>query len=182
MLTVEDMVRREIGSCVSSLVSTLAIGGHGDITVNGGPIRNPRLSAIAPLMELADQASELCSPVLDYEEAARQEGWKTSDSGQTFINERNIDPETKQCEASEADPRDATGWEDLCNEFSIDPYEREIFEHWIVSPWLADKLEAEGERIDKDFAGLCVWGRTTTGQAISMDYVMERIHSNLVKA
>ena|SRR5690625_1819413 len=40
---------------------------------------------------------------------------------------------------------------------------REIFEHWAVTEWLAEKLEAKGERVDRDFEGLCIWGRTTSG-------------------
>jgi hypothetical protein len=50
-----------------------------------------------------------------------------------------------------------------------EPYEWEVFEHWAVSSWLAAELEVEGEKVDKDFTGLNVWARTTTGQAISMD-------------
>lgn len=51
----------------------------------------------------------------------------------------------------------------------------EIYEYWAVSAWLADKLQAKGERVDCDFHGLCVWGRTTTGQAISMDSVVRDV-------
>lgn len=50
-----------------------------------------------------------------------------------------------------------------------EPYEWEVFEHWAVSSWLADKLEAQGEKVDRDFAGLNVWARTTTGQGIAND-------------
>jgi hypothetical protein len=41
----------------------------------------------------------------------------------------------------------------------------------------ADKLEAAGEKVDKDFAGLCIWARTTTGQTIYCDGVIERIYA-----
>ncbi|MEZ5529724.1 MAG: hypothetical protein R3E57_07285 [Porticoccaceae bacterium] len=51
----------------------------------------------------------------------------------------------------------------------------EIFEYWAVSSWLAEKLEAKGEKVEQDFYGLCVWGRTCTGQSISMDHVMKQI-------
>ena len=53
-----------------------------------------------------------------------------------------------------------------------EPYEREVFEHWIVSKWLADQLAANGEKIDDDFAGMVVWARTTTGQDIALDRVI----------
>ena len=51
----------------------------------------------------------------------------------------------------------------------------EAYEYWAVSSWFAHKLEEQGEIIEKDFYGLYVWGRTTTGQAISMDYVIRKI-------
>jgi len=55
----------------------------------------------------------------------------------------------------------------------------EALEHWIVSDWLADKLSGQGEMITKDFMGMTIWGRTTSGQAISMDYVIEKITEEL---
>lgn len=51
----------------------------------------------------------------------------------------------------------------------------DVYEYWAVSSWLAHKLEVQGEIVENDFYGLCVWGRTTTGQAISMDYVIREI-------
>jgi len=48
----------------------------------------------------------------------------------------------------------------------------EALEHWIVDYALADWLEMRGEAICKDFAGLTIWGRTTSGQAIAMDHVI----------
>lgn len=51
----------------------------------------------------------------------------------------------------------------------------EIFEYWSVSDWLADKLILRGEKVTKDFYGHCIWGRTTTGQAIDMDCVVRSI-------
>lgn len=40
----------------------------------------------------------------------------------------------------------------------------EALEFWIVSDWLAGKLEDHGELVTKDFLGLTIWGRTTSGQ------------------
>ena len=51
----------------------------------------------------------------------------------------------------------------------------EIYEYWAVSSWLAEKLSQQGERVDQDFYGLCIWGRTCTGQAISMDSVIGQV-------
>lgn len=55
----------------------------------------------------------------------------------------------------------------------------EVYEHWIVSTWLADKLEERGEAIEKDFYGLTIWGRSCTGQAILLDRVIREIYQDL---
>ena len=52
-------------------------------------------------------------------------------------------------------------------------------EYWIVSDWLADKLIKKGESVQKDFYGLTVWGRFTSGQSISIDYVIQQIAKEL---
>lgn len=52
----------------------------------------------------------------------------------------------------------------------------EIFEWYIVSGWLAEKLKAKGECIIYD---LNIWGRRTTGQAILLDAVISRICEDL---
>ena len=63
----------------------------------------------------------------------------------------------------------------------LDDYQEavEAYEHWIVSDWLADKLEAYGEMITKDFLGLTIWGRSCTGQAILLDWVISKICDDL---
>ena len=64
--------------------------------------------------------------------------------------------------------------EGLCRYLDLEPYTQDVYEHWIVSDRLAEKLKARGEVV-KDFMNLTIWGRTTTGQAIAMDGVIEAI-------
>jgi hypothetical protein len=52
--------------------------------------------------------------------------------------------------------------------------EPEIYEFWSVDDWLYEKLKAKGE-IVFDCLDFHVWGRQTTGQAIYMDSVIQRI-------
>src|SRR5579864_5766786 len=52
---------------------------------------------------------------------------------------------------------------------------QEIYEWWIVSDWLAEKLKKQGEPILDNNYGTW-WGRTTTGQAIFLDEVIEDIY------
>lgn len=163
----ERIVRQEVYVCLSSLVYTLSQG-YGTIQ---STIGNAKGNDTA-LVELVDQAFELASPVLDYEEAAQQAGWVVD--GDMFVSH---DAQT----TAQASPLDATGWEELCREDEIEPYEWEVFEHWSISEWLGRKLEALGERVDFDFGGMVVWGRTTTGQGIAMDGVIRRIVESIDK-
>lgn len=61
-----------------------------------------------------------------------------------------------------------------------DPVEdKEVYEFWAVSEWLAERLIEHGEKVDTDFAALNIWARTTTGQAIHMDYCIKRIFASV---
>ena len=59
--------------------------------------------------------------------------------------------------------------QDAFEDSGDEPPTQEALEHWIVSDWLADKLEEIGACIDHDVYGLCIWGRTETGQSLTMD-------------
>lgn len=168
-ITAEDLVNREVLACVSHLVSTLA----------SCPDDRPRLRTAAgnDLADLCWQAIELACPIDDWQEAAEQAGWAVAQSGPYFVNDMG---EFARDHIGTIDPTADDAWRVLCENEDIEPYQLEVFEHWAVSSWLADKLEAHGEKVDRDFAGLCVWARTTTGQAIAMDSVIQTIHAELV--
>lgn len=146
------LVSQEVNACMSSLVATLA---------RAGAAEDRELNA------LMEQAVELAVPVPDYEGAAREDGWLPDLSGADGACYKRDHGETHE----------AYGWYDACVLSGIEPHEIEVYEHWAVSTWLAEKLLAKGERVDTDFAGLNVWARTTTGQAISADSVIETIAS-----
>jgi hypothetical protein len=63
---------------------------------------------------------------------------------------------------------------DLAREVGFEPSPQDIFEWWLVSDWLAEKLqEFEQPVLTTDYGAW--WGRTCTGQAIKMDYVIRKI-------
>jgi hypothetical protein len=72
--------------------------------------------------------------------------------------------------------KDKDALRDFCAENELDPHHTEIFEHWIVSEWLARRLEERGELVERDFYGLTLWGRACTGQAILLDDVICSIY------
>ena len=61
----------------------------------------------------------------------------------------------------------------------------EVFEWWLVSPYLAGELKEQGEVVI-DALDCHWWGRTTSGQAVYMDSAIQktafvRLHSKFVK-
>ncbi len=165
-ITVQDLVNREVHYCVSALVSTLA----------KHDVQSLDLARDDDLAQLTEQAFELASPIDDWEEAAIQAGWsETKDAdGSPMLRHVDLDRDWPLDEAC--------AYEEACRDVGVDkPYQREVYEHWIVSDWLADRLAEKGEKVDKDFAGLTVWARTTTGQGIASDSVIEAIHAELVR-
>ena len=76
------------------------------------------------------------------------------------------------------DEREALAYD---NGFDPDPIE--FYEYWIVSEWLAHKLnEHLAELVVFDYHGLTIWGRGTTGQAIFLDGVIQEIHREVTNA
>ncbi len=63
--------------------------------------------------------------------------------------------------------------------WDLHEYNREVYEHWLVSSYLGEKLKEKGETVE-DFYGLTVWGRTTTGMRIAYDSVIKEIHEELI--
>lgn len=161
MRTIEQMISSEVLCCMSSLVASLSAP-YGD---SGLP---------ADLNQVCEQAFELAAPIDDWEEAAIQADYSIATGGPYFC-----DPNGEYVSDDEGTihPTADNAWQMLCEAEGIEPYQREVFEHWAVTDWFADKLEAAGEKVDKDFAGLCIWARTTTGQAIYADAVIERIYA-----
>lgn len=141
---VGELVGREVYYCVSMLVSELIAKGE-------------------TFPEYEDDLLNAYRGMPDYEEAASDNGIVTitDDSGATVWTTKATGCQQTYDSAMEA-----------CFQSDIEPYEREVFEHWLVSDWLAEKLEEKNERVLKDFFGLTVWCRTTTGQSILLDQVI----------
>ena len=152
MITIEQMVQREVNCCLSHLVSVLSQG-YGD-----------RHEA-AEMRGLCEQAFELACPIPDYEEAACEKGWRQAEIGTMWTDDEGNWRDTAQ---------------ELCEIHDVEPYDREVYEFWAVSAWFAEKLIAQGEKVDTDFGGMNVWARTCSGQGIASDGVIKRIYAAMV--
>jgi len=61
-----------------------------------------------------------------------------------------------------------------------EPQMVEALEHWIVLAGFGEELRKKGEMV-AEFKGILIWGRQTSGQAISMDYVVQDILKDIVE-
>jgi hypothetical protein len=142
------LVDREVFYCVSTLVSELSKNWE-------------------QFPDYTDDLLDAYRGLPDYDEALADNGCEP------FVDKHGVD--------CWCDTRDGMTWagtaEEACNAFEIDAddYCPEIFEHWIVSNYLAEKLEEHGHKVLRDFFGMTVWCRPTTGQAIMLDEVISEI-------
>src|SRR5271168_3073362 len=98
-----------------------------------------------------------------------------------FLEQNWIAPEEATPAFCLAYLQDQRLWQEFCAANNLEPQNNEIYEHWIVSDWLAGRLEDLGEVIERDFYGLTLWGRACTGQAILLDGVICSIYDELHK-
>ena len=62
----------------------------------------------------------------------------------------------------------------LISEEYLYPFADDVMEWWLIDSWLAERLKAQGEVIIDEY-GCYWWGRQSSGQAIYMDHVIQRI-------
>jgi len=120
----------------------------------------------------------------DYEEAARYhiESIMTNDDIGEYLDDKGIKEEFDKKEDYVtwknqllASLKYDEDYQEFCDDQGVEPDFDDVLEHWIVSDWLARKIEAYGGTVEHDFHGLTIWGRYTSGQAIALDYMIQKI-------
>lgn len=149
---IRDFVSREVIYCVSSLVSTLA-----QTAAENGKLADG--TYYEDILEICVQD--------DWQSPAEHEGWEEVDG--------------RIIKKDEDGTLIVADWREACEQDNLDPYQHEAYEHWIVTGWMASKLAEKGEMVARDICGLTIWGRTTTGQAIYMDGVIQQIYKELLE-
>lgn len=56
----------------------------------------------------------------------------------------------------------------------LDSFVDDVLEWWLVDSWLAERLQQQGEVVIEEY-GCYWWGRSTSGQAIYLDSVIQSI-------
>lgn len=169
---VGELVRREVKACASTLISNIME--HAESwpdwceDLYSVCSRENYLDALTEAVNGGDVAeSDIVEALLDtrlYNEEDVQV--YTLEERREAINDHIT---------STMDPDDMR---ELAEQWNIEPYIEEAYEHCIVSPWLAEQLKERGE-IVADIFDLNVWGRTITGQAILLDGVICDIYDDV---
>lgn len=172
-----QLVEREVHYCVSSLVSRLS-----ELEPDNEDLLD--LSQSPP--DYAEAVSENAKGIdwrdvadylgIDYEVAKLAADASRSGDEDEEQTGKNVSAAIESAAKERSDI-----WEQVCDyeRINADDHRREVFEHWLVSDWFAEKLRARGEVVCDDLHGLTVWGRTTTGQSIYMDLVIYEIASEM---
>ena len=161
-ITIQELVQREVIYCVSSLVHTLTQENKLD----------------------EELTIELWTSPINYDDceyAIKEDGsylgqkdglWGLYDNDEP--NNPIVDYEYETREALIDWYFDDMSWD-------INQYRSEVFEHWIVTCWLGKKLQEHDETVVEDVLGISyIWCRSTTGQAIHCDCVIQEIYNDLI--
>jgi hypothetical protein len=191
---IDEMARRLVSQDVRYCVSGLIAGLMG--TVNS-------LSR-ADQQKLGTDSDDLAGIAYrqpdadDYREAAREAGafdcppgTPRGERGSISVEKSDgvwfyttTDDDGDELDAGQGyDETEAGAWRAGFDSLGIDhPDGTECLEYWLVTDQLARDLRAEGEAVADDIAGLTVWGRCTSGQAIYGDAVIQRIARRILEA
>lgn len=148
-MNIEVFIDKHIRADVTALV-TLHTAAHGKALELGGTAKHWKKGYA--VIELTGKAAALSAPALDYEAAARAAGVELIES------ETGYAPDMKGVRHRFENSREEA-YRAACRYEGIAPHEIPIIGHYIVTAELADKLEARGERVERDFGGNIVWAR-----------------------
>lgn len=173
----EKIVRDDVLCCVSSLFYGLGQIIH-DLNHNQTQRLGVDSDELMELMEVTDyeepaerhidemDRDDLMS-YLDDQDVAYEPDENVYDADKDTIEHETLDTLREKAKVAMNDQ----GAEEFCREFDIEPDRSEVYEHWVVTPWLGRRLTEQGHTVREVF-NLTIWGRPTTGQAISMDGVI----------
>ena len=156
-ITIQDFVSREIIYCVSNLIYTLNKEGKLD-------------EDYWNLLESIDwDEAETEIQQNNYTVQEEADLWGVYDTNTDYYV---VDPNHDTKHQAIEEYFNEQNWD-------LHEYNREVYEHWLVTSYLGEKLKDRGETVE-DFYGLTVWGRTTTGMAIAYDHVIQEIYNELI--
>ncbi len=160
-ISIQNLVQREVIYCVSSLVHTLT--------------QENKLDE-----ELAISLWEGPIDFDDAEYAINQDGSYLGQKDDLWGLYDNDEPDDPIVDYEYQSKEELIKWYFDDMGWDINEHRQEVFEHWIVTSWMADKLGAKGETVVRNFYGLNIYCRPCTGQALHCDWVIQTIYNELI--
>ncbi|EGT4199019.1 hypothetical protein ACF12F_003056 [Clostridioides difficile] len=142
---ISNFVNREVYTCVTSMVEYILKQEGDDKPFDYNDLENVYIDNSDKIKELEEKIEELESKL------------------NTLENEREIENIENQINDLKNEVIELENEQDEPNE---------VYEFWIVSGWLCNKLKELGEVV---ISSENIWGRGCTGQSISLDYVIWKI-------
>lgn len=156
---IESLVNQEILLCQSSLVEAMLENGMASYD----DIENTYKDNSEEIEELQNEVEE----IKDNERYIELDDKYEEIEGEEEIEYNNFNKEIEKLESK---------IEELEQEQETP---QEAYEWWAVTEWFANKLRGYNELIlDNDYGTW--WGRSCSGQAIKMDYIIEQIAKDLI--
>lgn len=174
----KEFVRREVLCCVTSLVDFVLSCEDENVPFTWDDVQS---DGNMPQCESCDSCD--FEDVYPTDRSVEIEADLLADPSEKFIC-----PVCNSFHGTEIEARECCGYMPLhrCSDcgkvYNDDQFEelfddcREVFEWWIVTPWLASKLAERGEKV---IDGEKIWGRCTTGQSVEMDNVISTICADI---
>ena len=164
------LVEREVVHCVSSLVSHFA---QNDGALEGSDYSYDDVHDLCTRRyDHADKIEELNDEIETWENSIVDLETEVEDARGRKLAKIQADLTAARATVNEL----TTRREELQEEQDGDG--DEVYEHWAVTTWFAEKLKEHGETTGELF-DLTIWGRTCTGQAIAMDCVIAEIAASM---
>ena len=171
---VSDFVRNNVVCCVSSLVSDVAklVSNADSRALRETSFDEDDLQALMSCEDWETPGREKIGE-MDRDELLEALDWDSEDANNYLDDELR----SELAKSIESDPN-FDDWETFGRHHDLDPEYGDVYEHWNVDPWFGARLKEHGEVVG-DFGNLTVWGRCTTGQSISLDFVVCQIYDEL---
>lgn len=145
MALADCLVEREFRECMTDIVSNNLLKEEGEYD----NIKNLYPDQAEQIEELEEQEAEL-------KERLEREEKEHIDFDGTLEEISAVEEQLERNREKQEEPNDILEW-------------------WLISEWLYDKLEEAGEPVYTPNDFNYFWGRGTSGQSISMDYIIQKI-------
>ena len=166
----QRLVDREVLLCVSVLVSDLSVL---LCNADSGALKQVSTS-YEEIIDLSTNSDYLDPVRRHIEDLERTDLLELAEDQLDEIPETMSFQDIRKALITKVEAMDMDDLRSYADDLNVEPDESEVYEYWVVTGWLAAHLRDYGEKVG-DICDLNVWGRTCTGQSMTLDHVIQQI-------